>query len=538
MRGARRDGLSLEEGLNPVAPQRQPQLLNHGHQQTAGAGVAGAEKEPAQKLVIAALRHKRARRLLWDETSGGLRPTRLARAAELVIVGVPACLCLDAAAGISGKRPPGNVIFALWFLLAGLGSFQSLCAVTKPGSGELAVLGAGAAHIPRAAEESLQKWSKITKGVGVLFSLPGMMILLLMVLPADIAEGNVAGAMWGLFVAAYLPAFAIIFCSWWMSLKQASTLVSVRLAKVAAAAEHAAADGLADELIWRADVEGPVLAIGGETLPTLSSGWGRGLGLVAAGFAGGAVGLTYLCWSLGLYDPALWSGTISRSGWYDPAFLAVIAVPTGMGMVPLLLGGDPAALSSRVSRLTERLNSIQYRDIKAHPLVFPLMFTRQSANRGQGAGFVVFGAVVTKRTMWLVASALRGAVFTLGPLLAGDAAAAGMGSSGRQHGSCPFGWEYSDGDCFKLVAQHLDWNHAEEACQKLGPGTHLASITSAEQQAAVEHLVKISFAGYTVWIGLNDMDQEGSFVWADGEPDTRYTHWSTSTANPNGDVRI
>ena len=64
-----------------------------------------------------------------------------------------------------------------------------------------------------------------------------------------------------------------------------------------------------------------------------------------------------------------------------------------------------------------------------------LIDTLQAANRRQGAGFVVFGAVVTKRTMWLAASALWGAVFTLGPLLAGDAAVAGMGSSGGQHGS-------------------------------------------------------------------------------------------------------
>ena len=60
--------------------------------------------------------------------------------------------------------------------------------------------------------------------------------------------------------------------------------------------------------------------------------------------------------------------------------------------------------------------------------------------------------------------------------------------------------------------------------------THLASVTSAEQQAAVAHLA----AGITrVWIGLNDMIEEGSFVWSDDEP-LEYTNWNPTNFH-NGD---
>ena len=56
------------------------------------------------------------------------------------------------------------------------------------------------------------------------------------------------------------------------------------------------------------------------------------------------------------------------------------------------------------------------------------------------------------------------------------------------------------------------WADAEEACQEMGSQTHLASVTSEEQQRAVAHLAATTDF---IWIGLNDMTEEGSFVWSD-----------------------
>jgi hypothetical protein len=65
----------------------------------------------------------------------------------------------------------------------------------------------------------------------------------------------------------------------------------------------------------------------------------------------------------------------------------------------------------------------------------------------------------------------------------------------------------------------------------MGSQTHLASVTSEEQQRAVQHLA----AGNNfVWIGLTDSAEEGSFVWSDDEP-LEYSNWYPGDPNGDGD---
>jgi hypothetical protein len=72
------------------------------------------------------------------------------------------------------------------------------------------------------------------------------------------------------------------------------------------------------------------------------------------------------------------------------------------------------------------------------------------------------------------------------------------------------------------MQQPLSWAQAEEACQQWLAGSHLASVTSMAQQAAVEQLIGHRPPGgqqiLPVWIGLNDFAEEGTFVWSDDEP--------------------
>ena len=70
----------------------------------------------------------------------------------------------------------------------------------------------------------------------------------------------------------------------------------------------------------------------------------------------------------------------------------------------------------------------------------------------------------------------------------------------------------------------LDWLAAENACRLMGSDTHLASVTSLEQQHAVAHLAQGQDQDHLVWIGLNDIAEEGSWVWSDDEP-LEYSHW-------------
>ena len=63
----------------------------------------------------------------------------------------------------------------------------------------------------------------------------------------------------------------------------------------------------------------------------------------------------------------------------------------------------------------------------------------------------------------------------------------------------------------------------------MGSDTHLASVTSEEQQLAVSHL---AIGQGSVWIGLNDQENEVVFVWSDEEP-LGYSNWNGE--DPNGD---
>jgi hypothetical protein len=153
-------------------------------------------------------------------------------------------------------------------------------------------------------------------------------------------------------------------------------------------------------------------------------------------------------------------------------------------------------------------------------------------------GFVVFGQVVTKRTLWVGGSAFYGMMVAFGPTLLGEAGLASTcGAGGSQHASCEFGWTFADDACFKLfgdgvLGEPLDWADAEEACQGMGSQTHLASVTSEEQQRAVQHLAA---SNNVVWIGLTDSAEEGSFVWSDDEP-LEYSNWYPGDPNGDGDA--
>ena len=78
----------------------------------------------------------------------------------------------------------------------------------------------------------------------------------------------------------------------------------------------------------------------------------------------------------------------------------------------------------------------------------------------------------------------------------------------------------------------LGWASAEEACHLMGSDTHLASVTSEDQQRAVAHLAKGT--GKSVWIGLNDVADEGSWVWSDDEP-LEYSNFNPGEPSGDGD---
>ncbi|XP_051912966.1 galactose-specific lectin nattectin-like isoform X4 [Hippocampus zosterae] len=83
--------------------------------------------------------------------------------------------------------------------------------------------------------------------------------------------------------------------------------------------------------------------------------------------------------------------------------------------------------------------------------------------------------------------------------------------------SCPKGWVRLENRCFYVVDQHRAFEDAERACQALGG--NLASILNAREQVVVRALIDMRIGVHEVaWIGYNDRNIEGTFVWTDNSP--------------------
>lgn len=83
-------------------------------------------------------------------------------------------------------------------------------------------------------------------------------------------------------------------------------------------------------------------------------------------------------------------------------------------------------------------------------------------------------------------------------------------------------------------AQLLSWlnmdtaQEAEEYCESLGG--HLATITSAEEDAFVYQYMRENFSYESAYFGLTDAGHEGEWMWVTGEP-VSYTNWENGEPN-------
>jgi hypothetical protein len=67
---------------------------------------------------------------------------------------------------------------------------------------------------------------------------------------------------------------------------------------------------------------------------------------------------------------------------------------------------------------------------------------------------------------------------------------------------------------FVLFETFLGWSDARDYCR--ARGGDLATISSSDEMSAVAS--DLDSRNIRAWIGLNDLTEESSFVWADGSP--------------------
>jgi hypothetical protein len=87
----------------------------------------------------------------------------------------------------------------------------------------------------------------------------------------------------------------------------------------------------------------------------------------------------------------------------------------------------------------------------------------------------------------------------------------------------------SNGNHYYLLTQN-NWSNSE--AEAVGLGGHLVTINDVAENSWVTSTFA-NFAGVprALWIGLNDVAVEGSFVWASGEP-LSFTNWGPASGGP------
>ncbi len=95
-----------------------------------------------------------------------------------------------------------------------------------------------------------------------------------------------------------------------------------------------------------------------------------------------------------------------------------------------------------------------------------------------------------------------------------------------------------DGSVYELVGPPLDWKSAKKAARRMvAPGcrsAHLATITSAEEQAVVTVLMENREEGANAWLGgfqpRGELSTDQGWRWSTG-PRWVYTNWANQEPN-------
>lgn len=84
----------------------------------------------------------------------------------------------------------------------------------------------------------------------------------------------------------------------------------------------------------------------------------------------------------------------------------------------------------------------------------------------------------------------------------------------------------ANGHAYKKI-QCRDWHDARQ--KAVEEDAHLVSINDEDEQ----HWLQVIFRNHSSWIGLTDVEKEGTWQWDSGEPVT-YTNWAAQPIFPDG----
>ncbi|XP_034003322.1 CD209 antigen-like protein E isoform X1 [Trematomus bernacchii] len=93
--------------------------------------------------------------------------------------------------------------------------------------------------------------------------------------------------------------------------------------------------------------------------------------------------------------------------------------------------------------------------------------------------------------------------------------------------TCPEGWRMVGCVCYLLSTEKASWEQSRQDCT--ARGADLVIVDSYEEQEFITSMIKEQ-----TWIGLNDINQEGTWKWVDGTP-LNLKYWGSTPDNGSGD---
>ncbi|XP_074868405.1 phosphatidylinositol phosphatase PTPRQ isoform X2 [Carettochelys insculpta] len=85
-------------------------------------------------------------------------------------------------------------------------------------------------------------------------------------------------------------------------------------------------------------------------------------------------------------------------------------------------------------------------------------------------------------------------------------------------GLCSPGWLAFKGSCYKMSKSSKPWSTAQRICELSSVGAHLVDIQNEEEHIFISAYLQTVNQIIMLWTGLNDMKEEGHFLWTDGSP--------------------
>ncbi|KAJ8045581.1 Low affinity immunoglobulin epsilon Fc receptor [Holothuria leucospilota] len=98
---------------------------------------------------------------------------------------------------------------------------------------------------------------------------------------------------------------------------------------------------------------------------------------------------------------------------------------------------------------------------------------------------------------------------------------------------CPRPWIHYERHCYWFVGKPNTFFPAEAFCNEKSDEfgeSHLVSIHDDEERLFVAENCLRLWETAAIWIGLNDIEEEGNFVWTDGSP-VNFTNFNKNEPN-------